>query len=195
MAGTDAFTPPELPIESEGPDQDPAARSALIEALFREHNQGLVRFLAARLSSDQEAKEVAQEAYVRLLQLDEPRAVSFLRAFLYKTATNIAVDRLRRRRLTRESQTWEVFDFQVDRRSPEVSVAGAEDVNIVAACLAELPARCRRAVMLSRVDGLSTSEIAGELGVSTRMVRMYIAEALVLIRQRLEHSHKDGSHD
>ena len=64
-----------------------------ISRLFSEHNESLIQFLATRLRSVQEAKEVAQEAYVRLLSLEDSGAVSFLRAFLFKTAANLAVDR------------------------------------------------------------------------------------------------------
>src|ERR1700732_5026585 len=72
--------------------------AALIERLFREHNEALVRFLRGRVESHNEALEVAQEAYVRLLSLDQPGAVSYLRAFLFKTAANMAIDRRRRHR-------------------------------------------------------------------------------------------------
>ena len=74
-----------------------------ISRLFSEHNESLVRFLATRLHSVQEAKEVAQEAYVRLLSLDDSGAVSFLRAFLFKTAANLAVDRIRSRNRQRQA--------------------------------------------------------------------------------------------
>src|SRR5690348_5221013 len=67
-----------------------------IERLFREHNEALIRFLLPRLRSRQAALEVAQEAYVRLLSLDRPGAISYLRSFLFKTAANLSVDRLRR---------------------------------------------------------------------------------------------------
>lgn len=161
-------------------------RPATVEALFREHNQSLVRFLANRLSSNAEAKEVAQEAYVRLLQLDQPKAIGFLRAFLFKTASNIATDHLRRRRVARAAHATDPFDFDVDRLSPEDHASSAEELEIVSRCLRDLAPRCRQAVLLSRVDGKGSSEIASELGVSTRMVRKYLTEALVLIRGRLE---------
>src|SRR6185437_6352258 len=61
-------------------------RAAVVERLFREHNEALLRFLRARVGSQNEALEVAQEAYVRLLSLDQPGAVSYLRAFLFGTA-------------------------------------------------------------------------------------------------------------
>src|SRR5215203_2149124 len=64
-----------------------------VERLFREYNQSLLRFLRPRVRSQQEAKEIAQEAYVRLLKLDNPGTVSFLQAYLFKTAANIATER------------------------------------------------------------------------------------------------------
>src|SRR6267142_2354599 len=83
------------------PDLETAAaqssqeRSALVNRLFREHNRSLMNFLVKRLRSAQEARDVAQEAYVRLLQLDRIGTVSYLRSYLFRTALNIATDRLR----------------------------------------------------------------------------------------------------
>lgn len=96
---TDARNNPTLAENTADPARD--ARAALVERLFREHNQALLRFLVSKLQSQQEAKDIAQEAYVRLLKLDTPDAVSYLRAFLFKTASNLAIDRLR----TRQAET------------------------------------------------------------------------------------------
>src|SRR5688572_6831283 len=68
-----------------------------IESLFREHNDTLLRFLRARLHSEADAREAAQEAYARLLQLDDTGQLSFLRAYLFRIAANVATDLLRRR--------------------------------------------------------------------------------------------------
>src|SRR5688572_644070 len=77
---------------------DAKDRIALVKRLFEEHNRTLVSFLHARLHCEQEARDVAQEAYVRLLQLDGHGAISFLRSYLFRIAENLAVDRLRERR-------------------------------------------------------------------------------------------------
>ncbi len=187
MSPSDRRTPTESPLPDEA--QEAASRAGAIETLFREHNRALVRFLAARLSSDAEAREVAQEAYVGLLQLDQPQAVGFLRAFLFKTASNIAIDRLRRRRLAKAAYTADPLTFDADQLSPEAHVADAEEIEIVAACLQELAPRCRQAVLLSRIEGKTSSEVAAELGISARMVRKYVAQAVLLIRDRLETLH------
>ena len=85
--------PPNIDKVADATPSEGDARAAVIERLFREHNEALVRFLRGRVGSHSEALEVAQEAYVRLLSLDQPGAVSYLRAFLFKTAANIAIDR------------------------------------------------------------------------------------------------------
>src|SRR6266566_4306305 len=87
--------PPAEQVAEPTPESD-ESRASVVERLFREHNEALIRFLRGRVGSHNEALEVAQEAYVRLLSLDQPGAVSYLRAFLFKTAANLAVDRLRR---------------------------------------------------------------------------------------------------
>src|SRR5579864_9318500 len=96
-----------------------AANAELVERLFREHNEALIRFLLARLRSRQAALEVAQEAYVRLLSLDEPGAVSYLRSFLFKTAANLAIDRRRRNQNFDRVAGRQLFSELTENRTPE----------------------------------------------------------------------------
>jgi RNA polymerase sigma factor (sigma-70 family) len=157
-----------------------------VAELFRDHNESLLRFLTARMGSRQEATEVAQEAYVRLLNLDESGAVSFLRAFLFKTAANLAVDRLRSR--TRRERLREVALFEgfAETPTPERAAVSAQGVEIIERLLGELPPRCRAAFLLNRVQGLSPAEIAREIGASERTVRHYILRALLYCRAGLD---------
>lgn len=161
-------------------------QSAVTE-LFGEHNRTLVSFLAMRLHSVSEAKEVAQEAYVRVLQLDKPGASSFLRAYLFRVASNLAIDRLRRRATQHAAMAAEPFaELTEDRRDPERVAIAREQILILARCLEELPEKCRRAFLMYRLDELSQAEIAKRLEISDRMVRTYIKQAMVHCRMRLE---------
>jgi RNA polymerase sigma factor (sigma-70 family) len=161
---------------------DPSA----MERLFREHNAALLRFVAARLGSEQEAKEIAQEAYVRLLRLDHPETISYLRAFLFKTAANLAVDRLRARTRQPPMRSMEESEFAVFHLSPDRQIEGEQSIAILRGALAELPEKCRRAFVLHRLDGLSRQEIGARLGIRERMVRLYLARALEHLRFRLD---------
>lgn len=167
-------------------DQDTGDRAHLIGKLFREHNRALIKFLMYRLRSSEEAADVAQEAYARMLQLHSPGTVSFLRAFLFKTATNIAIDRLRSRKAeTRRSEGQFLAGFSA-ALSTEKYICDAEELRLTTAYIEELPPQYREALLLSRFEPLSTPEIAKRMGVSERTVQHYIVESLIYIRARME---------
>jgi|ERR1700734_290208 RNA polymerase sigma factor (sigma-70 family) len=157
-----------------------------VAGLFREHNAALLRFAAAKLGSEQEARDVAQEAYVRLLQLDRPETIGYLRAFLFKIASNLAMDRLRARKRMPQSQAVADEDVVPFELSPERHCAGREMVAILRSALAELPTKCREIFVLHRIEGLSRAEIAARTGLGERMVRLYMARALEHVRRRLD---------
>jgi RNA polymerase sigma factor (sigma-70 family) len=167
---------------------DPAgsSHSQRISRLFSEHNDSLIQFLATRLRSVQEAKEVAQEAYVRLLSLEDSGAVSFLRAFLFKTAANLAVDRIRSRNRQRQALDAGLCDESREAPTPDREAASAQEMEIVRHLVAELPPKCRRAFLLHRVHGAEFSEIAEEMGLSERMVRHYVLRAVLYCRAGLD---------
>jgi RNA polymerase sigma-70 factor (ECF subfamily) len=173
--------------ELKASDSSESARAELITRLFREHNEALIRFLALRLRSQQEAREVAQEAYVRVLNLEQPGAVSFLRAFLFKTAANLAVDRIRHeqtaRRMTKAGKFWEEL---AGVPSAEQSAANAQELSLASKLIDELPPKCRRAFLLHKVYGLEFPEIAKQMGLKERMVRNYVVRAVMFCRAGLD---------
>jgi RNA polymerase sigma-70 factor (ECF subfamily) len=155
-----------------------AGANSRIESLFREHNDTLLRFLRARLHSEADAREAAQEAYVRLLQLDDPGQLSFLRAYLFRIAANVATDLLRRRTLQTRAQQDSLF-FEADEpATQERGLQARQQLAKVEIALSELPPKCREAFLLSRREGWASGRIAAHLGVSDRMVRLYLVRAL-----------------
>lgn len=154
------------------------AANSRIESLFREHNDTLLRFLRARLHSEADAREAAQEAYVRLLQLDDPGQLSFLRAYLFRIAANVATDLLRRRAVQSRVQQDSLFFEHDEPATQERALAAREQLAAVELALSELPPRCREAFLLSRREGWASARIAAHLGVSDRMVRLYLVRAL-----------------
>jgi RNA polymerase sigma-70 factor (ECF subfamily) len=165
-----------------------------VERLFREHNAALLRFISAKIGSEQEAREIAQEAYVHLLQLNHPAAVSFLRAFLFKTAGNLAIDRLRQRGRRLHVTAMGEVDFAVFELTPERQLAGEQSVAVFNEAVAQLPPKCRQAFLLHRIYDLEIDEIAGRMGIGACMVRRYIVRALDYVRQRLDAAGDYGCH-
>jgi RNA polymerase sigma-70 factor (ECF subfamily) len=156
--------------------------SRVIADLFRAHNGALVSFLAARLHNAQDARDVAQEAYVRLLQLDAPGALSFLRGYLFKIAENLAIDRIRHRALRERAAYTEGLLFgQLDETSsPERNLLAQEELSRISARLMELPANCRQGFIMHVLLDRPTKDIAAEMDVSDRMVRNYVTRGLLV---------------
>ena len=161
-------------------------RSELIEQLFKEHNEALIRFLMARMSSYQDAREVAQEAYVRLLSLDEPGTISYLRAFLFKTAANLAVDRRRRASVHARAAELPLFHEFADLRTPERRAADRQTLQRLERLIAAMPPKCRQAFLSYAFDGMEFAVIAQQMGISERMVRKYVVRALLHCRVHLD---------
>jgi len=168
-------------------DAELRARAAAVSDLFREHNRTLVRFLDAKLQNEQEAREMAQEAYVRLLELGRTGAVGFLRAYLFRIAFNLAMDRIRSRksRSRLDAAKLQPIEDMFEQSVVEQHVLAADELRMFRTSLEELSETHRQALVMNRVDGLSTAEIGRRLGKSERMVRRYVVYALVYCRHRI----------
>lgn len=169
----------------ESGDSD-SSRAQALSRLFEEHNRTLVSFLVNRLGNEAEAKEVAQEAYVRILQLDAPGVVGFLRAYLFRTAANIATDRIRHRtHVERFSEVYEGDDL-VNNLGPERESCATEALGLLRSAVYELPPRYRRAFLMHRFEDAHASEIGARIGVNERQARNYIQRAVAYCRLRVD---------
>lgn len=152
----------------------------------------LLRFLGARLPGA-DADDVAQECYLRLQRYEHLLALRDPKAFLFRVAVNLLTDRARQHaRRRRELQRFGVaVHFEEAQDAPcgdaalEDALVAEEALGLIAAAIERLPAKCRRALLMQRIDGLSHEEIATTLRVSKSMVEKYIARALGVLRDAL----------
>jgi len=179
---SDAAQEPSVSHDQEAMQRDHGRRVA---ELFESHNRALTRFLTARLKCSQDAKEVAQEAYIRMLQLNAPGGVSYLRAFLFKTAANLAADRLKSSVRRGRLDELEFFTSPDSTSSAESSAAAAQELSALLQAVELLPAKCRYAFLMHRFYGHELAEVAELMGLSERMVRIYVERAMLFCRERL----------
>jgi RNA polymerase sigma-70 factor (ECF subfamily) len=175
--------------EAEHPAEEvaPEHRADAIVHLFREHNRKLVGLLVTRLKNEQEAMEVAQEAYVKLLQLDDRSgAIGYLRSYLFRIAENLAIDRIRQRRIRGQIDRLEPADDLFAEAHGERAAIAAQELAILKQAVAELPDTCRRIFTLHKLADRSIEEVAALTGLKERMVRRHVRRALVYIYLRCE---------
>jgi RNA polymerase sigma factor (sigma-70 family) len=181
-----SMPPPSINQAAEPVPDYEESRASVVERLFREHNEALIRFLRGRVGSHNEALEVAQEAYVRLLSLDQPGAVSYLRAFLFKTAANIAIDRRRRNQNFDKVAGRQLFSELTENRTPERQLSGEQTLRHLGALIESMPPKCRESFVMNQIHGLDAATIARRLGITDSMVRKYVVRALLHCRARMD---------
>lgn len=179
------------PHDNEGPGTGPQpvgeeTPAVSAEALMREFNQALVRMLQLRLGSYEDAREVAQEAYAKLLVVGDEKVVSYHRAYLFRIAQNLATDLLRRRAYMELPEPADLGLWQDPVANPERAARLSQVVAKLPAILAELPHNCTEAFRLVRIQQLSFAEAAVRMGLTERMVRIHVARALAHCQHHLD---------
>ena len=168
------------PLDAEaerGPGEAEAHSKALAE-IARNHHSALLRFLVARTGSTQEAQEVAQEAYARMLALDRPGTVSYLERYLWKIADHIATDRQRHRAVRERLDPVAFSETETFERSPEAVVDVGQQMAILRRALDELTPKCLEAFHLRVLQEMSFDQVGAQMGISARMAKKYVARAL-----------------
>lgn len=131
------------------------------------HYPGLVQRLTLVLHDGEEAKDVAQEAYLRAFQAWDRFDGTDARAWLYTIALRLAFNRLRRRRL---------WDRWLRGQRSDPSWVLPERIDLWHA-LADLRPQQRAALLLNVVDGYTQAEISRMLAAPEGTVASWIADA------------------
>nr|WP_146876105.1 sigma-70 family RNA polymerase sigma factor [Halovibrio variabilis] len=148
--------------------------------LYHHHQPWLQQWLSRRLGCGESAADLAQDAFVRLLQT--PRHLDSFdgaRAYLSRMAKGLCVDHWRR--LDIEKAWQDALAARAESHLPSVE---HQQIVIETLCeidrmLARLPEKVATAFLASQLQGKPYRQIAEELGVSERMVKKYMAQAML----------------
>ena len=86
----------------------------------------------------------------------------------------------------RSSGTWLSWAHARTSPSPERTLHSAQKLAVIQEAIQELPAKCRTAFLLRKVHQYSTKETGERMGLTGRMVRLYVARALAHCTDRLQ---------
>ncbi len=161
---------------------------AFVETLFARHRAALQAFFYRRIRTKSDAADLAQEVYLRLLRVSDTEAIRNPEAYLYTVAGNLLKENaVADRRHARSADVEEADELQALEGlsgfdTPLDTQRRIERLRVV---LAQLPPKCRAAVVLQYRYELSYQEIADRLEVSPHMVKKYLTQALGHCRRRM----------
>lgn len=166
--------------------------TAVFEALIRRHNQRLYRAARAILRNEAEAEDVMQQAYVNAyLHLDQFAGRSSFATWLTKIALYEALTRARKLGRTvslndaDDGEEEPVVSIRAEGPDPERQAFAGELRGVIESAVEALPAAYRTVFMLREVEGMSTAETAGVLGIREDAVKTRLHRAKHLLRDTL----------
>jgi RNA polymerase sigma-70 factor (ECF subfamily) len=151
----------------------------------------LLRLLCVRTGDASEAEDIMQDLWLKA-HAQQVATLSNGKAYLYRMAQNLLIDRLRERhrRMCRDYQ-W-VSDFTLTHagtggwhRSAEDAAHEQEETQRLMRAIEKLPEGARSVFRLHKLEGLSHAEVASRLAISRSGVEKHIAVAMKCLRRAL----------
>lgn len=165
----------------------PTNVSVLVGLLLRERPT-LLRVIERIVRNWSATEDVAQTLWLRIQQVQDHPPIINKRAYLFRLATNLALDHVRadRRRDSLFEQGVLPHDAADEAPGADRAVLDREALHLLQKALDELPQRAREILHMRRFEELSSTEIGARLGISRQMVNRYISEAMAHCLDRLE---------
>ncbi|HEY0294508.1 MAG TPA: sigma-70 family RNA polymerase sigma factor [Bordetella sp.] len=156
-----------------------SSAGAVVHSLYAAHHSWLFGWLRHKLGCEQQAAELANDTFVRLLASRQAEQLREPRAYLTRVAHGLVVNHWRRLTLERTYLDALAAQPEAVSPSPEQRMLALEALCRLDAMLDSLGAKVREAFLLSQLDGLTYAQIAERLQVSERMVKKYMTQAML----------------
>jgi RNA polymerase sigma-70 factor (ECF subfamily) len=149
----------------------------------------LFRFLLSKLASRDDASDLMQEAYLRLIRIERPELIRNPETYLFRIASNLVGEfYLKRRNAPPELEIEAVTSTGQDSDDGAAAshIESGLELSRLQAIFASLPPLYRDVLILRKRDGLSHEEIAQRLNISPHTVHKYLTRALAKCRAQWE---------
>jgi len=157
-----------------------------LKKLYSDHHGWLKSWLWRRMGNAPDAADLAHDVFLRLILKPASRGFASAgeaRGYLRAMANGLCINVWHRREI---EQAWlDTLAEQPEQFAPsaEHQAMVLEALHEVGTMLLDLPTRVARAFLLTEACQMSQKEVADELGVSARMVRKYLTQAMLKCMQ------------
>ncbi|WP_158636488.1 RNA polymerase sigma factor [Luteimonas marina] len=161
------------------------------EDFVRSQYNALVKFLSRR-NNIEDAKEIAQESIISLLNYREKGQVSDWRPLLYRIAVNHSYKFSRKEAPYRDRPAIDGEHIADDAPTPEEQAILAQRAKLLQQAILELPPKCRRVYLLRHGHNLTRAEIAQRCDISRQMVQKHLVTAMLHLQRQVGFLRGDG---
>lgn len=154
-----------------------AVHSNFVSDLYSHHHGWLVGLLRRKLGNIDNADDLAQDTFARILTARDTASIREPRAYLTTVATRLMAQYFRRLALERAYLDALAALPEETAPSPETRMLVVEALTAVSRVLDGLSPRVRDIFLLSQLDGLSYAEIGTQFGMSVNAVQKSMIRA------------------
>ena len=163
----------------------PAISASALSGVDQRQRRALLRFLTRRTGSPEEAEDILQDAYARVLAVVHPGEIDTLDRYLWRAAMNVMTDHGRTRQ--RRAHLMDTLTVRAEQSAPsaEIVADAQERLALTGAAVNVLPPRCAQAFELRIFQGLPFEEVGHAMHISARMAKIYVARTLRSLQDAL----------
>ncbi|MDE6561625.1 MAG: RNA polymerase sigma-70 factor [Muribaculaceae bacterium] len=156
------------------------------ETYFNRYYTSIGMYVMRICDDVEESEDIVQETFSTVWEKFADKELPIhLKSYLYRTAHNITIDRIRSGyKKDMKVPLEEICQMEVTEEAIDTSERDAR----LWIAIGKLPERCRQVFLLSKRDGMTHAEIAKELGISVKTVENQITKAFKYLREVLEPS-------
>jgi RNA polymerase sigma-70 factor (ECF subfamily) len=136
----------------------------------------LMQFLQHNWRNKADIADLRQDVYVQVFDAAHTKIPDNAKAFVFQTARNLLINRLKREQIVPIEAVADVeaLNAAIETPGPERNIIARDELRRLQAALDRLPPRCREAVVLGRIEGLSGREIAARMGITEQAVSAHL---------------------
>lgn len=144
------------------------------------HEASLRSYLRGAFPAVRDVDDVVQDSLLRIWKVGAHQRIRSVRAFLFTVARRLALDHVRRERISPIDALGHLGALSVveEREGVVETVGRQESIQLLAAAIATLPTRCRDVFIAYKIEGLPRKEAAARLGLSEKTVEAHTARAM-----------------
>lgn len=160
------------------------------DEFVQDRSLALQRFVSNLGASIEDAKDLVQETFMRLMRYRDSASPEEWTPLAYRILLNLYRDKQRQSANAGQVSFVAIDEKLLQRsseeRSPETRFSDQQQLALARSAILGLPDRCREIYLLNRIEGLSYPSIARRCGISVKAVEKHISRALRELRARVD---------
>ncbi|UNY98758.1 RNA polymerase sigma-70 factor [Zhouia spongiae] len=156
----------------------------ILSSLFTRHYQELCLVAYYYVKDADEAEDIVQDVFARIIATGKDRKVENLKAYIFTAVRNQSLNSVQRKKIS-YSIDHNAFELSGSQSSKEEEMVSEEKKSLLHAIVRKLPEQCRQVFLLCAIEGLKYHEAADKLDISINTVKAQMKKAYRILRGSL----------